>query len=78
MKQIPDEDSSRLVTAKEMAKMMNLSARTVWRLYRARKIPKATRIGYAVRWNRKEIEEWIKAGCPARAEWEAREQDDLD
>ncbi len=49
-----------------------LSERTIWEMNSSGKMPKAIRIGRAVRWSFDELKEWIAEGCPARAKWEQR------
>jgi excisionase family DNA binding protein len=56
--------ASRLITADEVAALLGLSARTVWRMHSAGKLPEPIRLGRAVRWRHKEIDAWIEAGCP--------------
>lgn len=57
-----------LMTAEEIAELLRLSVRSVWRLRSAGGIPKPLRIGSAtIRWRRNEIMEWVKAGCPSLA-----------
>ena len=53
-----------LVTAKEVASMLQVSIRTLWRLRSAGQLPSPLRIGNAVRWRVDEIRIWIAAGCP--------------
>lgn len=61
-----------LVDAGEVAKMLGIGTRTVWRLHSGGRIPAPIRLGGAVRWRRQELIDWIAAGCPARTRWEAR------
>lgn len=61
-----------LVTAKRAAAMCGKSLRT-WRTWDAAGlIPHPVRIGRSTLWRFDELEEWVSAGCPRRAEWEAR------
>ncbi len=64
-----------LVDAKRAAEMCSKSLRT-WRAWDARGlIPRPVRIGgHSTLWRVAELEEWVAAGCPPRAEWEARKQ----
>ena len=55
-----------LVTANEIAEMVGVSSRTIWRWDSSGKVPKPIRIGKAVRWRRQDIDEWVKDGCPPR------------
>ena len=53
-----------LLTAKEVAAMLQVSLRTFWRLKSAGEIPAPVRLGGSVRWPQDTILEWIAAGCP--------------
>ena len=55
----------RLVTAQEVARLLNISTRTLWRLRSAGHLPAPVRLGGAVRWQLNEIRKWIDDGCPA-------------
>ncbi len=55
-----------LATAAEVAKMIRISPRTLWRLVSADQVPEPLRIGGAVRWRVDDIKQWIGAGCPAQ------------
>jgi predicted DNA-binding transcriptional regulator AlpA len=59
-------DRSVLLSANELAKLLQLSTRTVWRHRRARLLPPEVRIGRAVRWSRESVELWLVAGCPCQ------------
>jgi excisionase family DNA binding protein len=53
-----------LVTASQIATLMQISTRTLWRLLSGGKIPEPLRIGGAVRWRLDDVKSWIAAGCP--------------
>jgi prophage regulatory protein len=53
-----------LLTVKEVAEMLGLSERTVYRLADMGKMPRPVKIGAAVRWRRTELDTWIEDGCP--------------
>lgn len=55
---------SLLITADEVATMIGISTRTLWRLLSAGKLPTPVRIGGSTRWQRDAIREWIRSGCP--------------
>lgn len=61
-----------LFRARDLAAVLRISVRTLWRLDATAKLPRPVRLGSACRWRRGEIEAWIAAGCPTRAEWDAR------
>ena len=56
--------SERLLDAKAVAKLLGVSARTVWRLSDGGRMPRPVRLGSLVRWKSDEIDDWISAGCP--------------
>ena len=62
-------DAPQLIEATEVAKMLGISPRTIWRLKDAGKVPNPISIGSMVRWRREEISDWIAAGCPPKAKW---------
>ena len=53
-----------MLTAEEIAGLVNCSPRTVHRLADEGVIPKSVRIGGMLRWRRPDIRQWIDAGCP--------------
>ncbi|MBC7820701.1 MAG: helix-turn-helix domain-containing protein [Planctomycetaceae bacterium] len=55
-----------LLPASEVAKVLAISIRTLWRLESAGKLPLAVRIGSSKRWRQDELDAWIEAGCPPR------------
>ncbi|MHC4525062.1 MAG: helix-turn-helix transcriptional regulator [Planctomycetota bacterium] len=57
--------------ADQVAAMLGVSVRQVWRLHATGRLPRAIRLGHCVRWRRAEIEAFVEAGCPTRQEWEA-------
>lgn len=48
----------------QMARLLKVSMRTVWRLRARGDIPKPVVIGGAVRWRGPDIQEWMDGGCP--------------
>lgn len=52
-----------LITAEELAKLMQVSERTLWRLLSGGKLPQPVRIGRNTRWRLAEVTEWIERGC---------------
>ena len=64
-----------LIDAQEVARRLDLSERTVWRLVAAGKLPNPVSIGdKSKRWRAAEIRSWVAAGCPSRSEWEVSRQ----
>jgi len=60
-----------LLTARELAKELAVSQRTVWKLLSGGRLPGPLRIGRSVRWRAEQISEWCRLGCPPRDEFEA-------
>lgn len=54
----------KLISASELAELMDISERTLWRLQSAGKLPSPVRIGRSTRWRLEKIREWIERGCP--------------
>jgi excisionase family DNA binding protein len=61
------ETAPLLICADEVARMMGVSERTLWRLASAGSVPEPVRIGRNTRWRLAEIREWIERGCPNAA-----------
>jgi predicted DNA-binding transcriptional regulator AlpA len=53
-----------MLTASELAVMLHISTRSLWRMLSAGQLPNPVRLGGAVRWPVEEIKKWIAAGCP--------------
>jgi prophage regulatory protein len=60
----PTEVEPLLATASQVAELMQISTRTLWRLLSGGKVPEPLRIGGAVRWRLDVVKAWIEAGCP--------------
>lgn len=63
-----------LITAEDVARLLKLSTRSLWRMRSAGDIPSPIRVGAAVRWRVDEIKKWIEDGCPNR---QSRENEGL-
>lgn len=57
-----------LLTAGQVAAMIQVSRRTLWRMLSANRLPAPIRIGGVVRWRIGEINRWIAQGCPESRE----------
>ena len=55
------------MTINDVARLLNCSTRTVYRLNDAGRMPRPVRLGSLIRWNRSDVEQWIADGCPAPA-----------
>lgn len=49
----------------EVARVLGCSARHVWGMTAAGKMPKPIRLGRSVRWSLPDLREWVNAGAPA-------------
>lgn len=57
------EFTPRMIAAAELAKLLNISTRTLWRLRSAGKLPPPVRLGGAIRWLLTDIEGWLANRC---------------
>jgi excisionase family DNA binding protein len=53
-----------LLDVRAVAQLLNCSARHVWRMSDAGRMPSPIRLGAAVRFRRADIDQWIRDGCP--------------
>ena len=60
----PADASAKLLDVRAVAEMLGCSARHVYRLSDAGKMPGPLRLGSLVRWSKTAIETWIDQGCP--------------
>ncbi|TKJ34640.1 MAG: DNA-binding protein [Planctomycetes bacterium B3_Pla] len=56
--------NNQLLSAKELANLLSVSTRTVWRLRSAGALPEPVTVGSSRRWRASDVSEWIEAGCP--------------
>ena len=59
------------LNAGQAAKLLGISRAHFYRLHSAGLVPLPIHLGKAVRWLRGELEDWLAAGAPSRAKWEA-------
>jgi predicted DNA-binding transcriptional regulator AlpA len=57
-------DPPQLINAEQLAQILSISQRTLWRLLSAKKLIPPIRIGGNTRWRLNEVHQWIDAGCP--------------
>jgi excisionase family DNA binding protein len=62
---LPADASAKLIDVNKVAELMDCSARHVYRLSDAGKMPAPFKLGALVRWSVATINEWVAAGCPA-------------
>jgi prophage regulatory protein len=54
-----------LLTADEVANVLGVASRTLWRFKSKRAIPMPVKFGGNVRWRAKDLQKWLDEGCPA-------------
>ena len=60
-----------LISADESAQMLGIGRTLFYSMHSSGRLgPLPIKLGRRSLWNRKEIEEWIEQGCPARNQWE--------
>ncbi|MFQ5733039.1 MAG: helix-turn-helix transcriptional regulator [Planctomycetaceae bacterium] len=60
----PRPAPSALIDVSAVADLLGCSARHIYRLSDAGKMPRPVKLGALVRWNRASLEAWIAEGCP--------------
>lgn len=68
------KQSTQLLTAKALAKILSTSVRSIWRYRSSGRLPETVKIAGAIRWRQQDIEQWITLGCPSKSEFEARRE----
>lgn len=66
-----DQDDPMLLNASSAAAALGISRSYFFQLAAALKVPAPMKLGRRSLWRRDELEEWVRAGCPSRAKWEA-------
>ena len=62
-----------LLTVDDFAALLQVSTRQIYIMEADRRLgPERVQIGRAVRFRRREVEQWIAAGCPWRNKWIAQ------
>ena len=64
-------ESSLLIDVTRVAALLGCSARHIWRMADAGKMPRPFKIGALRRWDRAGIQQWVADGCPPikKAAW---------
>jgi predicted DNA-binding transcriptional regulator AlpA len=60
----PERTKPALISAGELADLLQISTRTLWRLRSAGKLVEPIKLGGSPRWRLEEVQQWIAAGCP--------------
>ncbi|MBI5765385.1 MAG: helix-turn-helix domain-containing protein [Planctomycetes bacterium] len=61
----PERVPAELLDVRAVASMLQCSCRHVRRLADGGRMPTPTRLGSLVRWRRRELQNWLEAGCPS-------------
>ena len=70
MRHVGSDEKTVLLNVKEVAQLLTVGVRSVWRLDQKKKMPAARRIGHAKRWDAEELKVWLRLGCPDRDAFE--------
>ena len=62
--ELSNADIPPLMTVFEVAKVLRISTRSIWRLVTSSKLVEPIRIGGSIRWRRADLQDWISRGCP--------------
>ena len=65
------EHLPQFLTARDIARLLKCSVRTVYRLTDSGRMPRPVKLGAMVRWPREVIESWVAIGCPKAEGMEA-------
>ncbi len=60
----PADAPAALLDVRAVAAMLDCSARHVYRLADAERMPSPVRLGALIRWRRAELQNWLNVGCP--------------
>ncbi|MBW8039222.1 MAG: helix-turn-helix domain-containing protein [Planctomycetes bacterium] len=59
-----------LLSAVDAARLISVGRSHFYALHSSGRLgPRPIRLGRRTLWNRKELESWVAAGCPAREKW---------
>jgi len=53
-----------MIAVEQVASLLHVSKRTIWRLVSAGKIVAPVYVGKAARWRYRDLKQWLDAGCP--------------
>jgi len=60
-----------LLTVREVAVVLRVSPRQIWKLNSIARLPAPVRLSRSVRWRASDITEFVRLGCPSRDRFEA-------
>jgi excisionase family DNA binding protein len=59
----PEPSAAQLLDVRQVAALFNCSARHVFRLSDAGRMPGPVRLGALIRWRRSDLDAWLTGGC---------------
>jgi len=69
---------SLLISANESAQMLGIGRTLFYSMHSSGRLgPEPVKLGRRSLWNRKEIEDWVELGCPARKPWLKRKNENF-
>lgn len=63
-----DREEKLLVDVHEVARLLSISTRAVFKWVEQGKLPKPLKIGRCCRWRKSELVAWVERGCPRVSE----------
>lgn len=60
----PSREEPLLISADDLARLLQVSTRTLWRLRSSGELLEPVKIGGNTRWRLSEVRQWIADGCP--------------
>jgi excisionase family DNA binding protein len=67
---VPKQSEGGLLTVKQAAELLNVGRSRIYTMQSLGQIPLAIRFGSSIRWNKRELLDWIQEGCPPLRKWE--------
>jgi predicted DNA-binding transcriptional regulator AlpA len=68
----PAADDVLLIDGRELARRLGVGISTIYAMRRAGKLPlRIVRLNAAVRFDAREVAEWVRCGCPGESRWRA-------
>ena len=67
---VSEQSADGLVTAKQAADLLNVGVSHIYSMRSSGQIPLPIKLGGSVRWNKRELLDWIQEGCPPLRKWE--------
>jgi predicted DNA-binding transcriptional regulator AlpA len=59
-----------LLTARHVAELLNVGYSHIYSMRSLGQLPLSIKLGASVRWNKRELLDWIQEGCPPLRKWE--------